>query len=573
LRGLYITGHDVQREYMVFELAKNHGLWDIDLFKNSYNACLSITLLPTLLFKLLHFFDPNVYKIFFQILFAIVPSIIYLVSKRYVSPLIAFVASLYFISFPTFFGDMPMLNRQEIAFLFLALMIFSIFEREWPLPTRRWLFTLFGFGLIFSHYSTTYTVIAILIFILVARFIVRKLTRYRFYQRLFADSAIRELRNEDQPNKYLISVPIVILLGFSSFFWSGIVTDTASGSLYKVLAETIEAIKDNAKEEARSSDILYSLFSWKRPNPEQVLGFFNEEIVDPLRANAPDSFYSDPIKENYPIQILSSDNTPLTALGQRLQNRGLAVESFNYYFRQSSAKLLQVFIAFGFIFALFRRRYLKEMDDEFIYFGAGSLLFILAQILLPVLSVEYGVLRAFQQSLMFLGIFLVTGSMTLFFFLKERAKQVVASLLGITFLLSSTGFIIYTLGGYPAQLHLYNDGTYYDLYYAHESEVQSLAWLEKELKNIDPEIFQSNIQIDTYTSTKIRFINEIGIIDGIYPGLIRKNSYVFLSYANTKKKKATIYHNSDMINYAYPLDFLNDNKNRLYDNSGSSIYR
>ncbi len=53
LRGWFITGHDVQREFFVFELAKSHWHWQVSLFRDPYNACLSITVLPTLFASIL----------------------------------------------------------------------------------------------------------------------------------------------------------------------------------------------------------------------------------------------------------------------------------------------------------------------------------------------------------------------------------------------------------------------------------------------------------------------------------------------------------------------------------------
>ena len=49
LRGWFVTGHDIQREFRVFELAADGGIWRIDAFQDAYNACMSVTILPTLI--------------------------------------------------------------------------------------------------------------------------------------------------------------------------------------------------------------------------------------------------------------------------------------------------------------------------------------------------------------------------------------------------------------------------------------------------------------------------------------------------------------------------------------------
>ena len=169
LRGYAIVGHDIQNEFRVFELAKIAGLWTIAIYQDAYNACMSITILPTILANVLALADPYVYKVLFQIIFALVTTSVYLLARRYVSAPIALIATFYFVSFPTFFTDMPFLNRQEIAFLFLALMFLVGLDERIAYRMRQELFMLFGAGMILSHYSTTYTVIALLIFLVLAR--------------------------------------------------------------------------------------------------------------------------------------------------------------------------------------------------------------------------------------------------------------------------------------------------------------------------------------------------------------------------------------------------------------------
>jgi uncharacterized membrane protein len=52
MRGWFITGHDVLQEYQVFQLTAAHGAWSMSVLENAYTACLSITILPTILANL-----------------------------------------------------------------------------------------------------------------------------------------------------------------------------------------------------------------------------------------------------------------------------------------------------------------------------------------------------------------------------------------------------------------------------------------------------------------------------------------------------------------------------------------
>src|ERR1700680_2775123 len=62
LRSWYATGHDIEREIYVFQLTNTHHIWSMAFYQDAYNACLSITILPTILTNLLVIQDIYVYK-------------------------------------------------------------------------------------------------------------------------------------------------------------------------------------------------------------------------------------------------------------------------------------------------------------------------------------------------------------------------------------------------------------------------------------------------------------------------------------------------------------------------------
>lgn len=575
LRGWYTTGHDVQREYRVFELAKNSGIWSIQSFRDAYNACMSITILPTIFYRLLKFPDPYVYKVFFQIIFAVVPGVLYLTVRRYATAMISFLSVLYFIAFPTFFGDMPMLNRQEIAFLFLALMSYVIFEQNVSIRMRRALFTILGFGMVLSHYTTTYTVIAMLLFLLCARPVVERARRYAQKKSILADSAIETFGSPSLRPKKHITVGMVLALAFASFLWSSVLTDTSSNSIYRVVTETIKVIKNNTREDAKSGDVLYNLFSWRKFDTTAELAVYNNKIVLRTRASAPaGTYYSASTYEKYPIETITDNTLPLTSIGKIFASTGLNVVSFNYIFRQASAKILQILVVVGLFFVVLKKEFLiKLLDTEFVLLAGGSLVLVLSQIILPVLSVEYGVLRAFQQSLFFLSIFIVVGSLVLVGKFKNNVQIIFSGALAIILFLSSTGVLTQILGGYGPQLHLNNDGTYYDIYYLHETEVVGISWLASKIANKNVGEYQSEVQSDRYSFSKVKSLSDINILNDIHPGLIRKDSYVYLGFANVHKQQATLSYNSNLITYTYPIQFLDDSKDLVYSNGGVKIFR
>ena len=97
--------------------------------------------------------------------------------------------------------------------------------------------------------------------------------------------------------------------------------------------------------------------------------------------------------------------------------------------------------------------------------------------ILPNLSVDYGVLRAFQEALILIAPVLVVGSLTLSAPWGKRGHQEWRRRCVSVIFFSTTGLLPQILGGYPPQLSLNNTGTYYDLYYVHPQEVAAVGRL------------------------------------------------------------------------------------------------
>lgn len=574
LRGWFVTGHDIQKEYQVFELTKNSGIWLIANFRDAYNACMSITILPTIFSNLLRLPDPYVYKVLFQVIFAMVPGIIYITTRRYVSAPIAFLSTFYFIAFPTFYTDMIFINRQEIAFLFLGLMLYMIFNDGLSLKKKQALFLIFGFGMVLSHYSTTYTVVAILIFLIIAQIILRWLMQHGKKMKLFSRSAVAGLNEGTATQKELISVGMVLVLIGATFLWSSVLTNTASGSLYRVISETISVVESNTKEDAKSGDVSYSLLSWQPIDLSKSFQDYQQSTVDVARAeDSTNIYYDSSLYQQYSFVAGPGDLIPLTPLGKAVASVGINVVSLNYTVRQGSAKLLQILILIGFLYILFRNRFFKKyLQDEYILFAIGSLIFIAAQVILPVLSLEYGVLRAFQQSLMFFGLFIVIGSLVIALPFGKKASICVAAVIAIGFFFSSSGVFTQIFGGYDPQLSANNTGLYYDIYYSHGSDIAGISWFSNLIKENTSQSWPE-VQADLSLSPRLANIDKINVSSDIFPGLIRKDSYVLLDFTNVHNQQTTIFYQGNYITYAYPIEFLQANKDLIYNNGSFQIYR
>ena len=130
----------------------------------------------------------------------------------------------------------------------------------------------------------------------------------------------------------------------------------------------------------------------------------------------------------------------------------------------------------------------------------------------------------------------------------------------------------YIIGGSETFFHLNNFGPYYDKYYTHDSEIKSAKWLSN---NFDEKYL---IYVDKPTRPKLKTffnIKDGHFIYDILPSIIDKDSYVYLSYTNTIKKiiPQSLQGGMTSLNYNFPTQFLNDNKNKIYNNGESEIFK
>ena len=77
------------------------------------------------------------------------------------------------------------------------------------------------------------------------------------------------------------------------------------------------------------------------------------------------------------------------------------------------------------------------------------------------------------------------------------------------------------------------------------------------------------IATDRYTLDKVSQFQGVDLQgDNISPGVVTKDSYVFLGYSTATKDEATVYCNGDPLGYVYPTELLDGNKDEVYASQG-----
>jgi len=152
LMSPYLVGSDIYTEYYFYRLVANAGYWDYTI-PSTVNSCLSINILAPIYSLVLGIDGRWAFKAIFPLIFALVPLILFHIFSQQISPKKAFLSAFFFVAVPTFSLEMIALCRQQVAELFLALVILILIDRKLKRGPRLALAIIFAASIIVSHYA------------------------------------------------------------------------------------------------------------------------------------------------------------------------------------------------------------------------------------------------------------------------------------------------------------------------------------------------------------------------------------------------------------------------------------
>lgn len=565
LRGWHTTGHDVQREFYVFQLTTARWRWDIGAFRDPYNACLSITILPTMLKGLLRVPDVSIYKFYFQVLFALVPVAVLQLGRKVAGGRVGVLAAAYFVAFPTYFSDMSMLNRQEIAFLLQGGMIILLVCLPGARRARQVLFLAFGVGTVLSHYSTTFLMLGQL---LVASALLA-LWRLRAGRRAGRDAGWAA-------DGRVLTMPLVIALAILTAGWTGPVTHTAGGAA-GVAVEAARSLTGGG-DQIQPEDTQSSLVNRANADPQRQV---DEYALFTRESRLPGvEYFPAAVVDGYPLLAAADETTPATRLGRLLGRLGIAPHALNGALRGGSAVALQLLVLAGVVGLVLRWPLSLRAGREQVAMCVASLFYLGVLVLVPSLTAEYGLLRAFQQSLLVLATPVVLGGLVAAGFLRSRPRWVVGGSLPLVLAVSSTGLLAAVTGSYVPQLHLGNSGDYYENFLVHDTDLAAVEWLLR-AQHGDPSAPRACAGPAALSGLPEPAADRLATVGCLQlmakndsaPALVPKRGFVYLDYARAVRHRAFGMMGGAGVRYRYPIDFLNDNKNCVYAGGGAVVYR
>ena len=139
------------------------------------NAMLSIVMLAPIYSVISNLSLAWCFKIIYPLLFSLVPVGLLVVYSKLTNHNIAFLACILFISVSSYFTTLPAAARQEIAELFLTLILISLIDEKIGGYNKSILLVLFGFSMVVSHYGVSYIFLFIIVISLVIVLLLKRL--------------------------------------------------------------------------------------------------------------------------------------------------------------------------------------------------------------------------------------------------------------------------------------------------------------------------------------------------------------------------------------------------------------
>ncbi|HXR70061.1 hypothetical protein [Actinocrinis sp.] len=562
LRGWLITGHDVQTEFAYYSDVLASGRWEPGHVHNAYYACLSVTLFPVSFAHLTAISDVYIFKVVEPLLFAVTPVLLFRGVRNVASHQVAMLSAIFFIIFPTFSTDMTYMSRQEIAFILVGCATLLVTERATAPLARRIAFGALMVGVVLSHYSTAYIVIIICGIAVVADLALRLWSRLRRRAHESGGRPRRVPRIGGQATAALVPWWLVVFAAAAAFLWAGPVTHTDS-QVQSTLSAAISQLEGNASS---------GLFATKQTSTQLLSGYQKSAVTATAKDRAKGVYWPLSAVDEYPITTVGTQYQPLTGTGRRLQQAGIGVTGANVLARSIDDRTYELLIIAGLAGVWFagRRLFTPLKDQVLLSVGALGMLGVLTVV--PQLSVDYGILRAFQEGMYFFAPFMAAGLIWICGLLKRWARPAAAVVVAVI-ASTMTGVVPQLTGGYLGILSMSNEGQYYNIHYPTDSERTGAQWLnamalaQKRKSGTAPVL-----QTDFYTYDTMQTVFTNPVLPDLLPQWLRPGGYQFVGQTMLRTGRVSIRINGQIVTYTYPPQLLDTQYNKIYASDGAEVY-
>jgi uncharacterized membrane protein len=534
----YLVGYDIHCEYYFANLVITNSLWDATI-TNLYNAMLSVSMLAPSYSIICGMELTWVFKVIYPLIYSLVPLGIYKMYSQQVGSKVAFLAAFFFMSILPFFMDIPTLARQQIAELFLVLILLEITSKSTNRLGRIILCLVFSTSMIVSHYSVSYFFMFSLFIVLLILFLSQRISAHGLSKGAKSAKAMNRRRHQIAESNSSVGNG-VITLSFTAFY----VVACLSWYMWQSGSSTLITIVELTNHIATTffTEFLSSMSS-------QALWLITTPTVSPLHE----------------------------------------VSKYLHL-------VTQFLIAVGIIDLVFHWRQ-KKFGEEFSAFSLVGLILLIAAIAVPYFSIAINTPRLYHLSLIFLAPFCVTGAIATSRFLLRKRQPTsrlplkLVSILLAVFLLFNTGFMYEVANDHPYSISLSQEemkryestkvkASFYG-FYTPDEDVFSAKWLSKHVEIIrDIKVYATE-----YGYGQIHALESYGMISSsrVTPlnnstQEVESGAYIYLQYLNVVDGIGTmtpppLYSGIKREEYFNMLELnpLLEKANKVYSNRGSEI--
>lgn len=371
----YALVSDPYREFLVYKLVVETGKWQAIPNDPLLSSCLWTSYIPGMFQR---FFNTDIvmtYKLFPCFIFPTLPTIVYYLARKMVSPFYAFLASVFLIV-QIYFLWAPEFSRIIVALSFFSLALLVVFNENLRFGKKAIPLVIIAVCLVTSHYGATYVTMFLLIITCIALVVLRQIrkTNYPYLKTLFV---------------------FVGVLAVATLVWHGLFNPGPLRTGGYVVRETVEG------------EIYLARIPEEKSTPE--------EASTPAKGGDTYGYWSLEVREGV-IQVAFGKTLPDMNIPQKIE----------FAFSWLSILLM----SWG--LALTVRKW--GLRNEWVVLMGVCYLTIVFSVVVPTIGIRYGIARVYFHMMVLLSVCFVVGCMDVADRLKiprELLTMVVLVVLGL----------------------------------------------------------------------------------------------------------------------------------------------
>ena len=539
LRGAGLYGWDIQKEYQSAAVTIARGWFTFHTKGDAYASMLSLTSLPALMHGQSGIAAEALLRWLYPLALAVTAAgIVAAAAKRGSSRAALLTFSVIDLATSTWAGQMAALARQELAFCLFAALIVAVLATDASVKSRRVVAILAGSTLAFTHYTTSYISVTILV----------------FAGLIFLFSPSRKL---SKPLRVL-TLPVIVTILASTLLWNGVITrpGTEIGSAVSTVSKNGVQVLNNHQKSL--------LARWLLGTGTQVVPYSEYKIaLDQHKALLP-WLITDPRGSKVVITDahLPTVKTPLSSITP-LWN------ALNVIGNQL-LNLIIVITVLTYLISYIRRRKLpspaneptaSSVANQELLGAATGALFISA---LLRLSSSLGTLYNPERAALHTGLIFTLLLTPLF---SRRLGNLIKPYLAIA-VTSSLALSVLVLGGDPSASHS-NTGEDAQRFVISAPELASINFLAKNLPA------KALLQTDRYGSVQLVTVENgknFTVTDIVDPTSVDTRAFVYMTKTNTIDGVGRASQNGVLAIFHYPASFFEDTRPLLYSTEDTHVF-